>query len=40
MVANHNGYESILEVHLDAVAITSSLNDISLVQAETCRVSW
>jgi len=39
MVADHNGYESTVEVHLDAVAINSSLNDISLVQAETCRVS-
>ena len=28
-----------LEVHLDTVTATSSLNDIPLLTAETCRVS-
>ena len=27
-----------LEVHLDTVTVTSSLNDIRLLTAETCRV--
>ncbi|KAF7321613.1 hypothetical protein MKEN_00682400 [Mycena kentingensis (nom. inval.)] len=34
MVANSAGYESVLEVHLDTVAVTSSLNDIQLVRGE------
>ena len=38
MVAESNGYESTLEVHLDSATVTSSLNDIRLVQAEACRV--
>lgn len=38
MVAGASGYESVVEVHLDTVAITSSLNDIRLVSAESCRV--
>ncbi|KAF9070624.1 hypothetical protein BDP27DRAFT_1401949 [Rhodocollybia butyracea] len=38
MVASQRGYEPILEVHLDTVAVTSSLNDIRLVSAESCRV--
>ncbi|KAJ3735770.1 hypothetical protein DFJ43DRAFT_832425 [Lentinula guzmanii] len=38
MVASSKGYEPILEVHLDTVAVTSSLNDIRLVSAESCRV--
>lgn len=38
MVAGSAGYEPTLEVHLDTVAITSSLNDIRLVSAESCRV--
>ncbi|KAJ7084454.1 hypothetical protein B0H15DRAFT_940059 [Mycena belliarum] len=38
MVAGALGYESVLEVHLDTVAITSSLNDIRLVSAESCRI--
>ncbi|KAF8161147.1 hypothetical protein B0H34DRAFT_654233 [Crassisporium funariophilum] len=38
MVAGPSGYESILEVHLDSITTTSSLNDIRLVQAESCRV--
>jgi hypothetical protein len=38
MVASANGYEPVLEVHLDTVSISSNLNDIKLIQAETCRV--
>lgn len=38
IIASPNGYEPSLEVHLDTVTITSSLNDIRLVTAETCRV--
>lgn len=38
MIAGPVGYEPILEVHLDTVTVTSSLNDIRLVTAESCRV--
>ncbi|KAJ6586994.1 hypothetical protein DFH09DRAFT_241649 [Mycena vulgaris] len=38
MVAGASGYESVVEAHLDTVAITSSLNDIRLVSAESCRI--
>ncbi|KAK7057149.1 hypothetical protein R3P38DRAFT_1162521 [Favolaschia claudopus] len=38
MVAKATGYESVLEVHLDTVEVTSSLNDIRLVSAESCRI--
>ncbi|KAF8630636.1 hypothetical protein AX15_002787 [Amanita polypyramis BW_CC] len=38
MVADHNGYESTLEIHLDDIIVTSSLNDIRLVQSEACRI--
>ncbi|KAF8210348.1 hypothetical protein K438DRAFT_1959629 [Mycena galopus ATCC 62051] len=38
MVATAEGYESVVEVHLDTVEITSSLNDIRLVSAESCRI--
>lgn len=39
MVATAKGFQSVLEVHLDTVTVTSSLNDIRLLTAETCRVS-
>lgn len=39
MVVGHSGYESALEVHLDTITITSSLNDIRLVTAESTRAS-
>lgn len=39
MVVGATGYESTLEVHLDTIAITSSLNDIRLISAESARVS-
>ena len=38
-VASPTGYDPILEVHLDTVTVTSSLNDIRLITAESCRVS-
>jgi hypothetical protein len=38
MTAGPNGYEPLLEVHLDTVTLTSSLNDIRLLSAESCRV--
>ncbi|KAF8973209.1 hypothetical protein BDZ97DRAFT_665381 [Flammula alnicola] len=38
MVVGPTGYESALEVHLDTVAITSSLNDIRLISSESSRV--
>ncbi|KAF9227418.1 hypothetical protein BS17DRAFT_747957 [Gyrodon lividus] len=39
MVIGPDGYESRLEVHLDTVEVTSSLNDIKLITAESCRIS-
>jgi hypothetical protein len=39
MVAGPMGYEPHLEVYLDNVAVSSTLNDIRLVAAESCRVS-
>jgi hypothetical protein len=38
MVPSPDGYEPLLEVHLDSVAISSSLNDTRFVEAESCRV--
>ncbi|KAI0358672.1 hypothetical protein OH77DRAFT_1587674 [Trametes cingulata] len=38
MVASSKGYISVLEVHLDTVTVSSSLNDIRLLTAETCRI--
>ncbi|KAL4073990.1 hypothetical protein J3A83DRAFT_4507268, partial [Scleroderma citrinum] len=38
MVIGPDGYESRLEVHLDSIQVTSSLNDSKLVTAESCRV--
>ncbi|PPQ63980.1 hypothetical protein CVT24_009409 [Panaeolus cyanescens] len=38
MVVGPHGYESTLEVHLDSVVLTSSLNDIQIIAAESCRV--
>ena len=39
MVVGPSGYESVLEVHLDTMTITSSLNDIRLISAESSRVN-
>ncbi|EIN11333.1 hypothetical protein PUNSTDRAFT_98433 [Punctularia strigosozonata HHB-11173 SS5] len=38
LVAGPNGYEPQLEIHLDDVSVTSSLNDIRLLSSESCRV--
>lgn len=40
MVAGPTGYETVLEVHLDDISVASSLNDIRLVAADSCRVSF
>jgi len=39
MIIAPDGYESRLEVHLDTIEVTSSLNDIKVITAESCRVS-
>lgn len=39
MVIGPDGYESRLEVHLDTIEVASSLNDIKVITAESCRVS-
>ncbi|PCH43678.1 hypothetical protein WOLCODRAFT_122406 [Wolfiporia cocos MD-104 SS10] len=38
MVASSTGYHPLLEIHLDSVSITSSLNDIRILSAESCRL--
>lgn len=38
MVASARGYEPTLNIHLDTVTVTSSLNDIRLLRAESCVV--
>ena len=39
MIATAKGYEPTLTVHLDTITVTSSLNDIRLITAESCVVS-
>ena len=39
MVADSQGYHPLLEVHLDCVTVSSSLNDIRVLTTESCRVS-
>ncbi|KAI0300988.1 hypothetical protein B0F90DRAFT_1720731 [Multifurca ochricompacta] len=39
MVADAQGYHTLLEVHLDSVTISSSLNDIQVLTTESCRIS-
>lgn len=39
MVVIASTYEPLLEVHLDTIAVSTSLNDIRVLTAETCRVS-
>jgi hypothetical protein len=39
MIATPNGYDARMEIHLDKVTVKSSLNDIQLLAAESCRVS-
>lgn len=38
MLAGPTGYEPTLEVHIDTMEVTSSLNDIRLIAAESCRI--
>jgi hypothetical protein len=38
MLPGPNGYEPVLEVHLDSVSVLSSLNDTRFIEAESCRV--
>ncbi|KAF6761220.1 hypothetical protein DFP72DRAFT_34729 [Ephemerocybe angulata] len=38
MVSGPEGYEAHMEVHLDSLVVTSSLNDIKLITSESCRV--
>ena len=38
MIVRSDGYEPILEVILDTVTLTSSVNDIQLLSAESCNV--
>ena len=38
MVATARGYEPTLNVHLDTVTVTSSLNDIRILTADSCVV--
>ena len=40
MITGPSGYQAILDVHLDNLVVTSSLNDIRLVTAESCRVGF
>ena len=39
MVADAQGHQPLLEVHLDSVTVSSSLNDIRVLTTESCRVS-
>ncbi len=39
MVADARGYHPLLEVHLDSVTVSSSLNDVRVLTTESCRVS-
>ncbi|KAA1471307.1 hypothetical protein DENSPDRAFT_799140 [Dentipellis sp. KUC8613] len=38
VVASAAGYEPLLEIHLDTVGVTTSLNDIRLLTTESCRI--
>lgn len=40
MVTSPKGYETTLEVHLDTMVVTSSLNDIRLITSESARVCF
>jgi hypothetical protein len=39
MVATAAGYDTLLELHLDEMSVTSSVNYACFLRAETCRVS-
>lgn len=38
LVADASGFDPILEVHLDTIAMTTSLSSVRLLNAESCRV--
>lgn len=38
MVTTTTVYQPLLEVHLDTIAVSTSLNDIRILTSETCRV--
>jgi hypothetical protein len=40
MVVGPDGYEPVLEVILDTVTLTSSMNDYQLLSAESCSVCY
>ncbi|KAH9055046.1 hypothetical protein EDB87DRAFT_1580073 [Lactarius vividus] len=39
MVADAQGYHPLLEVHMDSVTVSSSLNDVRVLTTESCRIS-
>ncbi|KAL5523541.1 hypothetical protein ACEPAG_7714 [Sanghuangporus baumii] len=39
MIATTQGYTAELDIEMDSISVTSSLNDIRLLQAESCSVS-
>lgn len=38
MIATSDGYDTLVELHLDDVSITSSVNYAVFLKAESCRV--
>lgn len=39
MVALENSYDAELSIFMDSVSVTSSLNDIRLLEAKSCKVN-
>ncbi|KAK4051737.1 Macrophage colony-stimulating factor 1 receptor [Microbotryomycetes sp. JL221] len=39
-VSTSEGYETLIEVHLDKLGISSSVNYATFIHAETCRLHW
>lgn len=40
MVAHEQGYDNILQLHIDQLSILSSVNQSRFLAAESCRVSY
>jgi hypothetical protein len=40
VVAGSSGYESVFEVHLDDVSVTSSLNEVPIIRSDSGRVGY
>jgi len=38
MIAGESGWQPFMEVHFDNIEVTSTLNDIKPLKAESCRV--